>query len=139
MIADLRDREELTALGASVPAVASAAVASVESETTEAHVLGTRRRGGRTLSLGARRLGEDARRELLADRYELQAEVGSGGTGIVYRALDHAIYEIIAVKMLRAELLAADPLARERLTHELRLARRISHRHVVRIQDRKRG
>jgi serine/threonine-protein kinase len=37
--------------------------------------------------------------------------------------------------MLRPELLAADPLARERLTHELRLARRISHRHVVRTHD----
>jgi serine/threonine-protein kinase len=35
----------------------------------------------------------------------------------------------------RPELLAADPLARERLTHEVRLARRVSHRHVVRIHD----
>ncbi len=71
----------------------------------------------------------------LAGRYELQAVVGAGGTGIVYRALDHALGETVAVKMLRPELLAADPLARERLTHEIRLARRISHRHVVRIHD----
>src|SRR5689334_22498894 len=37
--------------------------------------------------------------------------------------------------MLRAELLADDPRAREELKQELRLTRRVSHRNIVRTHD----
>lgn len=72
---------------------------------------------------------------VVADRYEIQDVLGVGGTGIVYRAIDRTLDEVLALKMLRPELLADDPRAREELKQELRLTRRISHRNVVRTYD----
>ena len=72
---------------------------------------------------------------VLANRYVIEAEVGRGGLGIVYRARDRVLAETIAIKMLRPETIAADPTAFERLKSELRVTRRISHRNVVRTYD----
>ena len=72
---------------------------------------------------------------VVADRYEILEVLGVGGTGIVYRALDRTLEESIAIKMLRPELLADDPRAREELKQELRLTRRVSHRNIVRTHD----
>jgi len=72
---------------------------------------------------------------MIADRYDIQEVLGVGGTGIVYRALDRTLDESIAIKMLRPELLADDPRAREELKQELRLTRRVSHRNIVRTHD----
>ncbi|GLC26771.1 protein kinase domain-containing protein [Roseisolibacter agri] len=73
--------------------------------------------------------------DTFAGRYAVQAELGRGGAGIVYRALDLLVDERVALKLLRPELLATDAQARERLIRELRLARRVSHRNVVRTHD----
>ena len=72
---------------------------------------------------------------VLAERYAVQGVVGAGGMGIVYRALDLALGETVALKALRPEVVAADPLALERFKDELRLTRRVSHRNVVRTHD----
>jgi serine/threonine-protein kinase len=72
---------------------------------------------------------------VVADRYDIQDVIGVGGTGIVYRTLDRTLDETIALKMLRPELLADDPKAREELKQELRLTRRVSHRNIVRTHD----
>ena len=72
---------------------------------------------------------------VVAERYEIQDVVGVGGTGIVYRAKDRTLDEVLAIKMLRPELLADDPRAREELKQELRLTRRVSHRNIVRTHD----
>lgn len=76
-----------------------------------------------------------ARGALVAERYRIQALLGQGGTGIVYRATDEVRGETVALKLLRPELLDGEAMAREELRHELRLARRIAHRNVVRIHD----
>jgi serine/threonine protein kinase len=67
-------------------------------------------------------------------RYEVLAEVGRGGMGVVYRAHDHETDEVIALKVLRAEL-ATDSSLLERFKRELRLARRITHKNVCRVYD----
>src|SRR5205814_4991158 len=72
---------------------------------------------------------------LVADRYEIQDVIGVGGTGIVYRAVDRTLEDVLALKMLRPELVADDPRAREELKQELRLTRRVSHRNIVRTYD----
>ena len=72
---------------------------------------------------------------LVAERYEIQDVIGVGGTGIVYRAVDQTLDDVLALKMLRPELLADDPRAREELKQELRLTRRVSHRNIVRTHD----
>ena len=70
----------------------------------------------------------------LAGRYEILELVGSGGVGKVYRARDVEIAEPVAVKTLRPEL-ASDSASLARLNAELRIARRISHRNVLRTHE----
>ena len=72
---------------------------------------------------------------VLGNRYEILGRVGRGGMGIVYRALDRELGEDVAVKTIRQELLSGDPVLAERFKSEIRLARRISHRNVVRTHD----
>lgn len=71
---------------------------------------------------------------VIANRYELLSVLGRGGMGIVYRARDQELNEDVAIKAIRQEYLA-DTVAAERFKSEIRLARRISHRNVVRTHD----
>ena len=72
---------------------------------------------------------------VLARRYAIAEQLGIGGNGVVYRAFDRELGEVVAVKTVRPDVLAVDPTALERLKSEIRLARRISHRNVVRTHD----
>ena len=72
--------------------------------------------------------------ELFAGRFEVQEEIGSGGMGMVYRALDRELGDQVAIKTLRPELLQDLSLV-ERFKSEIRLARHISSKHVVRTHD----
>ena len=74
------------------------------------------------------------RKSRLKERYELQEEVGAGGMGTVYRALDRALNRTVAVKVLRPELVP-DLRNLLRLKRELVLASRVSDEHVVRVHD----
>jgi CheY-like chemotaxis protein len=71
---------------------------------------------------------------IFAGRYQILEEVGSGGMGMVYRAFDQVLGEQVAIKTLRPELVR-DPVVIERFKSEIRLARHISDRHVVRTHD----
>src|SRR5882672_1031873 len=73
--------------------------------------------------------------EVLAGRYEIDRVLGAGGMGVVYAARDLELAEIVALKLLRAPSGREDAAALERFRHELRIARRISHPHVVRTHD----
>jgi serine/threonine-protein kinase len=70
-----------------------------------------------------------------ANRYEVKELLGAGGMGLVFRAMDTELGEVIALKTLKKEMLDQDPNALERFKSEIRLARRISHRNVVRTHD----
>ncbi|MBM4187388.1 MAG: HAMP domain-containing protein [Gemmatimonadetes bacterium] len=72
---------------------------------------------------------------VLAGRYELREHLGSGGMGVVYRAFDRELSETVALKTLHPALHANDPVFLERFKQEIRLARRITHRNVVRTHD----
>ena len=71
----------------------------------------------------------------LGVRYEVKALLGAGGMGMVYRAVDRELQEVVAIKTLKPELIASDTTALERFKSEIRLARKISHRNVVRTHD----
>jgi serine/threonine protein kinase len=73
--------------------------------------------------------------ERFAGRYDIQEVLGSGGMGVVYRAFDREVGEAVAIKALRPDLGGFDPTLLERFRQELRLARRITHRNVVRTYD----
>jgi len=72
---------------------------------------------------------------LFANRYEVKEVLGMGGMGVVYRAFDRELREPVAIKALRPEVLAGGDVALERFKQEIRLARKIAHRNVVRTYD----
>ncbi len=72
---------------------------------------------------------------VFAGRYEVKEVLGAGGMGVVYRAFDRELAEPVAIKTLRPDTLAGDPVALERFKQEIRLARKITHRNVVRTYD----
>ncbi len=73
--------------------------------------------------------------ELFANRYQITRVVGRGGMGMVYKARDRELAEDVAIKTLRSNAMSDDPTVVERFKTEIRLARRISHRNVVRTHD----
>lgn len=67
-----------------------------------------------------------------AKRYEIIEELGEGGMGKAYRAVDNKINEEVALKILRPEI-AADKKHIERFSNELKIARKISHKNICRM------
>jgi serine/threonine-protein kinase len=127
LLADLRDKEALVAtlMGAEADTREVVGAAPVGPRLRSIGGAGPKQRSGVAIAPG----------EMLANRYRIEAELGSGGMGIVYRAMDEILGEPVALKVLRPEVVAADPQAFERFTQELRLARQITHRNVVRTHD----
>ena len=80
----------------------------------------------------SRALGAGA---IFAGRYQITGELGAGGMGVVYKATDSQLGETIAIKTLRSDFLSSDPNALERFRSEIKLARKISSRNVVRTHD----
>ena len=72
---------------------------------------------------------------LFAARYEIHSVLGKGGMGIVYKAHDRELDDLVAIKTLRNEALSADSSLLDRFKQEIRLARRITHPNVLRIHD----
>src|SRR5262249_19926567 len=72
---------------------------------------------------------------LFAGRYDIQSILGVGGMGVVYKAHDRDLDDIVAIKTLRSEALSADPSLLDRFKQEIRLARRITHPNILRTHD----
>ncbi|MEU6546005.1 protein kinase [Streptomyces sp. NPDC046859] len=75
---------------------------------------------------------------MLAGRYRVVAQLGRGGMGVVWRAVDEVLGREVAVKELRTYSDAAGPeLAdlRLRMRREARAAARIRHSGVVAVHD----
>jgi serine/threonine-protein kinase len=75
-----------------------------------------------------------SRGTLFAGRYEIIEELGRGGMGRVYKVFDQKIKEIVALKLINPEI-GFNEKAIERFRNELKIARKISHRHVCRVHD----
>src|SRR5580692_10816045 len=73
-------------------------------------------------------------RHVFGGRYEILGLVGSGGMGTVYRARDAELDEVVALKLLRRELVDK-PGMLDRFRQEVKLARRVTHRNVARTFD----
>ena len=67
-------------------------------------------------------------------RYRIEALLGQGGMGKVYKAYDLDLNRVVALKLVRPEL-AADPECMKRFKQELLFASKISHKNVLRIHD----
>ncbi|HEY7515424.1 MAG TPA: protein kinase, partial [Vicinamibacteria bacterium] len=71
---------------------------------------------------------------VLAERYEIQTLLGTGGLGRVYRAHDRMLDELVAVKVLHPEAARSSELSR-RFRSEIKLARKVRHRNVCAIHE----
>lgn len=71
---------------------------------------------------------------VLGGRYAVEAEVGRGGMGVVYRARDKELGETVALKVI-APHLASDPQVAERFRREVGASRKVTHPNVVRLFD----
>jgi HAMP domain-containing protein len=72
---------------------------------------------------------------LFAGRYDIESELGAGGMGIVYKAYDRTLDDAVAIKVLRSEALAQDATLADRFKQEIRLARKITHKNILRTHD----
>jgi serine/threonine-protein kinase len=62
-----------------------------------------------------------------AGRYHIVEEIGKGGMGAVYKAIDRKLNEEVALKLIRPKI-ARDECTLERFQNELKIARKISQR-----------
>jgi len=112
--------------------------------------LGVSASGARTQALNAAAAGQEATLKIpagvanmtmlspgkmLGTRYEIKSVLGVGGMGMVYKANDRELGEVLAIKTLKPEMMAMDASALERFKSEIKLARKIAHRNVVRTYD----
>jgi len=66
-------------------------------------------------------------------RFEIVRELGRGGFGVVYEALDRDLGRSVAFKLLQASLQPA--VREERMLHEAETASRLSHPNIVTLFD----
>ena len=66
--------------------------------------------------------------------YRLEAKLGQGGMGVVYRALDTHLDRPVAIKVLPM-LFLADPERKKRFVQEAKAASALNHPNVVTIHD----
>ena len=73
--------------------------------------------------------------QVFAGRYRIEQIIGRGGMGVVYRATDTQLDEIVAIKTLPGGVMQRSAEDLERFKREIRLARKITHRNVLRTYD----
>src|SRR5712691_11243670 len=126
LLADLREKEQLIGFlkdgmtdvkkAEAAPTLSSAATASVDAAASPS---------GPHVAPGS----------VFSGRYDVLGTIGKGGMGVVYRARDRQLDEVVALKVLRSEVLKEDPTLLDRFKQEIKLARRITHRNVLRTHD----
>ena len=67
-------------------------------------------------------------------RYRLLRELGRGGMGVVYLALDTHLERHVALKLIAAEI-SEDAQFQSRFTREMRIAAQLEHPNVVPVYE----
>jgi serine/threonine-protein kinase len=65
--------------------------------------------------------------------YRIEAQIGHGGIGVVYRAYDPELQRAVALKLLRVDLIG--PAQRTRFEREAKALTALAHRNIVAILD----
>lgn len=66
--------------------------------------------------------------------YRIEAKLGEGGMGVVYRAFDTHLDRPVAIKILRADA-TTSPERKRRFVHEAKAASALNHPNIVHIYD----
>jgi len=69
-----------------------------------------------------------------AGRYHVQSELGRGGMGVVFRALDSVLERTVALKQLPRQLVT-NPVLAERFRTEAKVLARLAHPGIVQVFD----
>jgi serine/threonine protein kinase len=72
--------------------------------------------------------------DVIAEKYELEREVGRGAMGTVWAAFHRTLGQRVAIKLISPEHVGS-PDARRRFSVEAKAAARLRSRHVVQVQD----
>lgn len=123
LLADLRDKQALV----DFLSVASPGGTRTQTVSTSAPTM--------KLPAGMENITVLSPGQTFGNRYEIKSVLGVGGMGMVYKANDRELGEVLAIKTLKPEMIAADSNALDRFKSEIKLARRIAHRNVVRTYD----
>lgn len=76
--------------------------------------------------------GEGLRARRMFNNFELIELIGEGGMGWVFKAHDHTLNRMVALKLLRPEMSAGEA-ERAQLEQEARVTASVTHPHVVRV------
>src|SRR5690242_13111933 len=66
--------------------------------------------------------------------YRIDAKLGEGGMGVVYRAFDTHLDRAVAIKILRAEAIT-NPDRKRRFLQEAKAASALNHPNIIHIYD----
>ena len=69
---------------------------------------------------------------LIKERYRIDAKLGEGGMGVVYRAHDTTLDRLVAIKVLSPQVVGDGA---ERLLREARSVAQLDHPHIVGVHD----
>ncbi|MEO7734238.1 MAG: serine/threonine-protein kinase, partial [Kofleriaceae bacterium] len=72
--------------------------------------------------------------KVIDGRYEIQARIGEGGMGVVYKAKQTSIDRMIAIKMLNPQM-ASDQQWVQRFYNEAKATSRLQHPNTIRMFD----
>src|SRR5262245_27564411 len=89
---------------------------------------------GMVRSSGTQKAADPMIGKVVAGRYRLEARLGEGGMGIVYRARHVLIDRVVALKLIRPDLRGETHL-RAWMLREARAANRVDHAHIIDIHD----
>jgi len=67
-------------------------------------------------------------------RYHIEALLGKGGMGEVYKAYDKELDRTVAIKLVLSDL-SEEPETMQRFKQELLMASKVSHKNILRIHD----
>jgi eukaryotic-like serine/threonine-protein kinase len=84
-----------------------------------------------TMSLTKTSVSEFAPGKILADRFQIVEQIGQGGMGTVYKAIDLELRRQVALKFLDLE----DPRWARRFLLEARFQARIEHDHICKVYE----
>ena len=102
----------------------SPAASSGESQTFTPTVIRSGGQGGSAMAVGA----------VIDGKYRVDAVIGQGGMGAVFRAWDLRLERPVAIKVVRADLLS-DPDSRARFRRESQIVARLQHPSIVTVFD----